>query len=185
MIGRTLLHYEVLVKVGAGGMGDVYNGGGPKAQAEGSFNSQGPTLLQTLNILETFDLRSMGQGSADYVHILVEAMKLAYADRDSYYADPEFVKVPAKGLLSKDYAQAWAKLIDVAHASEVLRAGDPVRFDPDVNEWPFWVAGESVESDAVNDNAALEAASLKDTTHIAIIDRHGNIFDTVAGRAGP
>ncbi len=143
-----------------------------------SFNSQGPTLLQTLNILETFDLRAMGHGSADYVHVLVEAMKLAYADRDSYYADPEFVKVPAKGLLSKDYAKARAKLIDMAHASEVLRGGDPVAFDPDVDEWPFWVAGESVESDAAIDNAALEAASLKDTTHIAIIDRHGNIFDS-------
>ena len=143
-----------------------------------SFNSQGPTLLQTLNILETFDLRAMGHGSADYVHVLVEAMKLAYADRDSYYADPEFVKVPAKGLLSKDYAKVRAKLIDMAHASEVLRGGDPVAFDPDVDEWPFWVAGESVESDAAIDNAALEAASLKDTTHIAIIDRHGNIFDS-------
>ena len=142
-----------------------------------SFNSQGPTLLQTLNLLETFDLRSMGHGSADYVHVLVEAMKLAYADRDSYYADPEFVKVPGEGLLSKDYAQARAKLIDMAHASEVLRAGDPVRFDPDVDEWPFWIAGESVESDAAIDNAALEAASLKDTTHIAIIDRNGNVFD--------
>ena len=97
-------------------------------------------LLQTLNILETFDLRAMGHGSADYVHVLVEAMKLAYADRDSYYADPEFVKVPAKGLLSKDYAKVRAKLIDMAHASEVLRGGDPVAFDPDVDEWPFWVA---------------------------------------------
>jgi gamma-glutamyltranspeptidase / glutathione hydrolase len=68
------------------------------------FGSQGPVLLQTLNILEHFDLRGMGHGSADYLHTLVEAMKLAYADRDSYYADPAFVQVPAEGLLSKAYA---------------------------------------------------------------------------------
>ncbi len=66
------------------------------------FNSQGPSLLQTLNILENFDLQTMGHNSADYLHVLTEAMKMAYADRDSYYADPHFVKVPARGLLSKD-----------------------------------------------------------------------------------
>ena len=53
-----------------------------------SFGSQGPTLLQTLNILEQFDLKAMGQDSADYLHTVVEAMKLAYADRDTYYGDP-------------------------------------------------------------------------------------------------
>ena len=143
-----------------------------------SFNSQGPTLLQTLNLLETYDLVSIGHNSADYVHVLVEALKLAYADRDTYYADPDFVKVPATGLLSKDYARARAKLIDMKRASEVLRAGDPTAFDPDVDTWPFWVANESVESDDGVDNEALEAASLKDTTHIAIIDRYGNVFDS-------
>jgi gamma-glutamyltranspeptidase/glutathione hydrolase len=56
-----------------------------------SFNSQGPALLQMLNILENFDLQAMGHNSADYIHTIVEAMKLAYADRDTYYADPDFV----------------------------------------------------------------------------------------------
>ena len=60
---------------------------------------------QTLNILEQFDLQAMGYGSADYLHTIIEAMKLAYADRDTYYADPAFVHVPAEGLLSKAYAQ--------------------------------------------------------------------------------
>ena len=78
------------------------------------FGSQGPVLLQTLNILETFDLRSMGHNSPDYLHTLVEAMKLAYADRDTYYADPEFVEVPAIGLLSKSYGAARASTIDRA-----------------------------------------------------------------------
>ena len=64
------------------------------------FNSQGPVLLQTLNILEEFDLQAMGHNSPDYIHTVVEAMKLAYADRDTYYADTDFVDVPAQGLLS-------------------------------------------------------------------------------------
>ena len=62
-------------------------------------------LLEALNILEQFDLKSMGRNSADYLHTVVEAMKLAYADRDSYYADQAFVESPAEGLLSKAYAQ--------------------------------------------------------------------------------
>ena len=61
------------------------------------FGSQGPVLLQTLNILEHFDLRAMGYGSADYLHTVVEAMKLAYADRDTYYADPAFVRGAGRG----------------------------------------------------------------------------------------
>ena len=62
-----------------------------------AFGSQGPVLLQTLNILEQFDLKSMGRNSADYLHTVVEAMKLAYADRDSYYADQAFVESPGRG----------------------------------------------------------------------------------------
>src|SRR3989454_9060830 len=69
-----------------------------------SFGSQGPVLLEALNILEQFDLRSMKHNSADYIHTVVEALKLAYADRDTYYADPDFVAVPAQGLLSTAYA---------------------------------------------------------------------------------
>ena len=144
-----------------------------------SFNSQGPVLLQTLNILETFDLSAMGRNSADYLHVLVETLKLAYADRDSYYADPDFVDVPVKGLLSKEYARERAALIDMKHASRVLRAGDPLRFDPDVHAWPFWVAGrDGTTSDGTEDQAALDASALKDTTHIAIVDSEGNVFDS-------
>ena len=130
-----------------------------------------------LNILETFDLAAMGHHSADYLHVLVETMKLAYADRDTYFADPDFVKIPGTGLLSKEYARKRADQIDMSRASEVLRAGDPLPFDPDVNEWPFWVAGRESDVSAL-DASAVEVASLKDTTHIAIIDREGNIFDS-------
>jgi gamma-glutamyltranspeptidase/glutathione hydrolase len=104
------------------------------------FGSQGPVLLQTLNILEQFDLQKMGYGSADYLHTIVEAMKLAYADRDTYYADPAFVQVPAEGLLSKAYARQRAALIDPRHASTSFVAGDPLPFDSKVKTWPYWKA---------------------------------------------
>src|SRR5436309_9932401 len=96
------------------------------------FGSQGPVLLQTLNILENFDLHAMGYGSADYLHTVTEAMKLAYADRDTYYADPAFVAVPAEGLLSKEYAKERAALIDPKHASRTYVAGDPLKYDSKV-----------------------------------------------------
>jgi gamma-glutamyltranspeptidase/glutathione hydrolase len=64
------------------------------------FGGQGPALLEALNILEQFDLHAMKHNSADYIHTVVEALKLAYADRDSYYGDPAFVETPAEGLLS-------------------------------------------------------------------------------------
>src|SRR5690606_21239956 len=104
------------------------------------FGSQGPVLLQTLNILELFDLKGMGYGSADYLHTITEAMKLAYADRDTYYADPAFVRVPAEGLLSKAYAKERAARIDPAHASKAFVAGDPLKYDALVKEWPYWRA---------------------------------------------
>src|SRR3989449_5004277 len=64
-----------------------------------SFGSQGPVLLETLNILENFDLKSMKRNSAEYIHTIIEALKLGYADRDSYYGDPAFVQTPGEGLL--------------------------------------------------------------------------------------
>jgi gamma-glutamyltranspeptidase/glutathione hydrolase len=149
------------------------------------FGSQGPVLLQTLNILEQFDLHAMGYASADYLHTVVEAMKLAYADRDSFYADPAFVKVPAEGLLSKAYAKERAALIDRKRSSTAFVAGDPLRYDPHVKQWPYWKA--NVQAGATTARASdpqvmasrgQDAAGvLKDTTHIAVIDKDGNIFD--------
>jgi gamma-glutamyltranspeptidase/glutathione hydrolase len=143
------------------------------------FGSQGPVLLQTLNILENFDLRAMGHASADYLHTITEAMKLAYADRDTYYADPEFVQVPAEGLLSKAYARERAKLIDPARASKAFVAGDPVTFDSRVKQWTYWKADikdGTIES-AGRGPAGDAAGVVKDTTHMAVIDKDGNIFD--------
>ena len=92
--------------------------------------SQGPVFLQQLNILEGYDLRAMGAGSADHIHTVLEASKLAFADRERYYADPEFAHVPLRGLLSKEYAATRRALIDPRRASPELRPGDPFPFDP-------------------------------------------------------
>jgi gamma-glutamyltranspeptidase/glutathione hydrolase len=143
-----------------------------------SFNSQGPALLQALNILENFDLEAMGHNSADYLHVIIEALKLAYADRDSYYADPEFVAVPGAGLLSKEYARQRAAEIDMTQASELFSAGNPLPFDPDVDEWPYWIAGEGDAVASLAANLTDHPESLKDTSHIAIIDEDGNVFDS-------
>ena len=102
-----------------------------------SFGSQGPVLLQALNILENFDLKAMKLNSAAYIHTVVEALKLAYADRDTYYADPDFVRVPAQGLLSKEYAKERAKLIDPAQANRTFVAGNPLPYDSTVKEWKY------------------------------------------------
>lgn len=143
-----------------------------------SFNSQGPVLLQMLNILENFDLQAMGHNSADYIHVIIEAMKLAYADRDTYYADPDFVDIPAAGLLSKEYAKQRAQLIDMQRASSSFLAGNPLPFDNEVDDWEYWIAGIDV-LDGSQLLAGIDyPGAWKDTTHIAIIDKDGNIFDS-------
>lgn len=86
--------------------------------------TQGAYLLQTLNILEEIDLRSMGFGTAEYLHTISEAIKLAMADRDKYYGDPLFVDVPLDQLLSKEYANSRRKLIDEQKAVNHPRPGD-------------------------------------------------------------
>jgi len=97
---------------------------------------QGPVLLQTLNILENFDLKSMGYNSARYIHTVYQAMNLAYADRDFYYGDSRFPpEEPIRGLLSKDYARARAKLISEDSNNPDARPGDPYPFQGGTN--PF------------------------------------------------
>ncbi len=87
--------------------------------------TQGPFLLETLRLLEGFDVKAMGHNSADAVHAAVEAMKLGFADRDVFYADPLFAEVPLERLISKEYADLRRPLIDMKRASLVQRPGDP------------------------------------------------------------
>jgi len=92
--------------------------------------TQGPYLCQALRLLEGFDLKAMGHLSADYVHVVIEAIKLAMADRDEYYGDPEFVPVPLTELLSDMYTQLRRTLIDTQRASLEARPGDPLKMEP-------------------------------------------------------
>jgi gamma-glutamyltranspeptidase / glutathione hydrolase len=89
-------------------------------------NGQGIAVLEMLNLLEGYDLRSMGRHSPDYLHLFIEAKKLAYADRAKYFADPAFHKLPVAELISKTYAEKRRKQIDPQHAATSVAAGDPL-----------------------------------------------------------
>src|SRR6185295_17553815 len=110
----------------------------------------------------------------------IEAMKLSYADRDTYYGDQAFVKTPGEGLLSKEYAKQRASMIDPKHASKSFIAGDPLPFDSSVKQWAFWKANE-VADEALLDIPMVELLASngipKDTTHVSVIDKEGNMFD--------
>jgi gamma-glutamyltranspeptidase/glutathione hydrolase len=133
------------------------------------FWNQGPALLQTLRILEGFDLAKMGQGSADATHTIVEAIKLAYADRDRYYADPDFARVPGAALLSADYAKVRRGLIDPARASTEERPGDPERGAARIS---------TLEEEKASRNLRVgePLSEPGDTTSIQVADAAGNLF---------
>jgi gamma-glutamyltranspeptidase / glutathione hydrolase len=98
--------------------------------------TQGPAMLQTLNILENFDLKSMGYNSGRYIHTLYQAMNLAFADRDFYYGDPAFPPhEPMKGLLSKEYAKERSKLINPDKNDPKIGPGDPYPYEGKVNPY--------------------------------------------------
>jgi len=98
--------------------------------------TQGPALLQSLNILENFDVKSMGYNSSKYIHTLYQAMNLAFADRDFYYGDTYSPPVePVQGLLSKDYAKERAKLINPEKNDPNIKPGDPYPFEGKVNPY--------------------------------------------------
>ena len=98
--------------------------------------TQGPVMLQALNILENFDLKSMGYNSSRYIHTICQAMHLAFADRDFYYGDPDFLpSEPINGLLSKVYAKERAKSIQYERNDTLAGPGDPYPFEQKVN--PF------------------------------------------------
>ena len=124
--------------------------------------SQGPVFLQQLTLLDGFDLRSLGHNTVDYVHTVTEAAKLAFADRERYYGDPEFVTVPMRGLLSSEYAASRRGLIDPRRASLELRPGDPYPFE-----------GTAAPAEA----AAVEARGWEGgTTGTRAVDAEGNMF---------
>lgn len=131
--------------------------------------SQGAVLLQTLNILEHFDLHSLGHNTPEYVHLVTEALKLALADREAHYGDPDFAAVPIDGLLSKEYAASRAALIDMARAQPTLpQPGDPWRFSATAR--PGTMAASPVGT-----SERPEKEREQGTTHISAADSEGNL----------
>jgi gamma-glutamyltranspeptidase / glutathione hydrolase len=123
-----------------------------------AFWSQGPVLLEMFNLLEAYDLKGMKHNSTEYLHVVMEAAKLAFADRDMYYGDPHFSKIPEETLLSKEYAAERRKLIDPMKASMESRPGS--------------IPGYKIPMP--DGNAAR--MDVKDTTCVDVVDREGNVF---------
>ncbi len=121
---------------------------------------QGPVMLQTLNILENFDLKSMGFNSALYTHALYQAMNLAFADRDFYYGDPYFPPAePIQGLLSKDYAKARAELIDWEKNDPAVGPGDPYPFQGGENPFLDYLDEWGQEDEEITTDEAADATT--------------------------
>ena len=129
--------------------------------------NQGPALLQTLSILKNLPLRSMEHNQADYLHTVIEAVKLAFADREQWYADPAHIDVPIQTLLDDRYGQMRAQLIDSGRANGEVRPGDPFR-----NQAELPVA-ERIGGKSWGHG----------TVHVDVIDRNGNMVSATPSGA--
>jgi len=137
------------------------------------FWCQGPVLLQMLNLLEPFDLAPMGQNSPRALHLVIEAMKLAFADREAYYGDPRHVKVPAEALLSKEYSALRRALIHAGRAwPDMPPPGDPEGMAAVRNGAPAAPLPERGQP------------GLHDTSYVAVVDAEGNAFSATPSDPG-
>ena len=126
--------------------------------------SQGPVLPMALNILKNDNLEALGHNSPEYIHVVTEALKLAFADRHQHFGDPDFIKVPIKGLMSDKYAAHRRGMINAGRASPGMPpAGDPATLTDLPNRW-------------MTPAESAEAPGPGDTTYTCCIDRHGNAF---------
>ena len=135
--------------------------------------TQGPLLIQYLNLLKAYDLKSMGFNSLDYVHIISSAIDLAMADREKYYGDPDFVEVPS-GLWTEEYAAARRSLIAADRAFTTLPPfGDPVNH-------------KAVAQDQHGhpENKGTQEEGLPDTTYVCVTDDQGNLFSLTPSDGG-
>jgi gamma-glutamyltranspeptidase/glutathione hydrolase len=165
--------------------------------------TQGPVLLQALNLLENFDLKSMGYNSGNYIHTVYQAMNLAFADRDFYYGDPYFPPVePIEGLLSKDYAKSRAAHISPAAANDpAIGPGDPYPFQGGTNPYADLLRKRAAAALPAFDAARFAAATDPDTgsfyrgtTSVVAADKDGWLVSmtpsggwlpaVIAGRTG-
>jgi gamma-glutamyltranspeptidase/glutathione hydrolase len=126
--------------------------------------SQGPVLPMALNIVKGCDLKAMGHNSPEYIHVVTEALKLAFADRHHHFGDPSFIKVPIRGLMSEKYAEHRRSLISVEKAwPEMPPAGDPETL-------------AQLRHRCVPAPQPEDAPGPGDTSYLCAIDRHGNAF---------
>ena len=125
-------------------------------------NSSGHVLLQELNLVERFDLRALGCNTPESIHLMVEAKKLAFSDREAYMADPDWVDVPTAGMLSKQYAEERARLINLDRAAETVGQGDP---------WSYQPANSRRRGKTAAPAGAMQE---EDTTCFVVVDRWGN-----------
>ena len=161
--------------------------------------TQGPALLQALNILENFDVKAQGYNSARYIHLLYQAMSLAFADRDFYYGDPYFPPdEPVRGLLSKDYARERAKLIQWERNDPNVKPGDPYPFLGGTNPFAELLKAWPPKPAATNSTGGGDARFLEafnaGTTSIETADEKGWVVSVtpsggwipavIAGRTG-
>jgi gamma-glutamyltranspeptidase/glutathione hydrolase len=134
-------------------------------------NGQGIASLQILNILEGFDLRAMGRNSPQALHVMIEAKKIAWADRAKFYADPDFAKIPLSGLLSKQYAAERRKLIDPNHAAKTVEAGNPQNgADAPPRHTGISAPGRAGSSSLIDDG---------DTIYMCTADDEGNMVSLI------
>ncbi len=160
--------------------------------------TQGPVLLQSLNILENFDLKSMGYNSASYMHTLYQTMNLSFADRDFYYGDPAFPPAePISGLLSKEYAKSRMREMNPEKNEKDVKPGDPYPFqggkNPYIDLIRTWSNAPKTAQTAA-DNSNLDAAFYSGTTTVQTADKEGWVVSVtpsggwvpavIAGRTG-
>ena len=127
---------------------------------------QGPSLAQALRTLEEDDLVALGHNSADYIHLLSQAVNLAFSDREHFYGDPDFVEVPLEGLMSGGFARARRAAIDMERAfPEMPPPGDPWSFQGRPNKEALGLGP-----------SPLGGISAHDTSNTCVVDRWGNAF---------
>ena len=143
--------------------------------------TQGPVLMQTLNMLERFDLQAMGYNSPAYIHTIAEAIKLSFGDREAHYGDPDFSTIPIDGLLSKEYAAERAKLIDLETAYPAQpEGGDPWRYSKK-SRGSNGASGSNLLP-APSDPATADESAREGTTHVSAMDQYGNmVCGTISG----
>jgi gamma-glutamyltranspeptidase / glutathione hydrolase len=135
---------------------------------------QSPVMLQALNILENFDLKSMGYNSANYIHTVYQAMNLAFADRDFYYGDPYFPpEEPIKGLLSKEYAKERAKLIHPDRNDKSMGPGDPYPFQNATNPYTDLLKNWKSKMAEVSNPEDYKKGFYGGTTSVEAADKEG------------